>query len=119
MRFILLVVRKDMSDIQSQKLKFKTLVEKNIQRLVSRNIREHVVDFVVLYVRKNKIAVDGELLNQLLQIVQQGIDDGYYRNIDGVMGNMDKTIEEFIEETNPLASTGLSNQKDSSNPKAS
>lgn len=101
-----------MSNIESLKTKFKTELEKNIQRMIFKSIREHMVDFTVLYIRKNKLAIDGEVLNQILTIAQQGIDDGYYRSIDSTMNKMDEAIEGFIEETNPTHITSSSKKEE-------
>lgn len=100
-----------MSNIQNEKIKLKTVLEKNIQRLVSQHIREHIVDFTVLYVRKNGLKIDSAVLDQIIKVVQQGIDDSYYKNIDGILNKMDKDIEKFIQTTNPLATTVSDEEK--------
>lgn len=91
--------------IQQEKNKFKTLLEKIIQRFTTNTIGEQTIDYVVMAVRRNKIPVDGEVLATIMEYVRQGISDNYYNGIDRALGDIDKSLDVFLENTNPLATT--------------
>lgn len=77
-------------------IKLKTQIEKEMHGFVN-NIKEHLVDYTVLYVRKNMPHIDREQLTQILEVVRNGIEDSYFTQIDSFMNKMNITIEENIE----------------------
>ncbi|NDB86488.1 MAG: hypothetical protein EB127_27890 [Alphaproteobacteria bacterium] len=77
-------------------LKLKTQIEKELHGFVT-NIKEHMVDYTVLYVRRNMPHIDREQLTQILDVVRNGIEDSYFTQIDSFMTKMNVTIEETVE----------------------
>lgn len=77
-------------------IKLKTQIEKEMHGFVN-NIKEHLVDYTVLYVRKNMPHIDREQLTQILEVVRNGIEDSYFTQIDTFMNKMNVTIEENVE----------------------
>ncbi len=81
--------------------RLETEIEKHMHGLVS-EVREHVVDYTVLTVRKRYPHINREQLTLILDIVRQGIDDGFMNKIDRFMGKLDGTLIQFTAEENPL-----------------
>ncbi len=77
-------------------LKLKTQIEKELHGFVN-NIKEHLVDYTVLYVRRNMPHIDREQLTQILDVVRNGIEDSYFTQIDLFMNKMNVTIEDNAE----------------------
>jgi len=101
--------------IQQEKDKFKTSLEKNIQRFTTNTIGEQTIDYVVMAVRRNKIPVDGEVLATIMEYVRQGISDNYYNGIDRALGDIDQSLEVFLENTNPLVTTNSKPKSEGAN----
>jgi len=77
-------------------------IERHIHGLVS-EVKEHVVDFTVLTIRKRHPEIDRAQLSIILDIVRQGIDDGFMTRIDRFMGKLDKSLADFTRnDENPL-----------------
>jgi len=83
----------------------RTEIEKTFQRLITDQIKEQVVDFSVLWVQRNKLAVDRDSMAKVLDVVRIAIDDAYYKNIDVAMNLLDSKLQEFVDDANPLAPT--------------
>lgn len=81
--------------------KLETAIERQIHALIN-EVKEHVVDFTVLTVRKKHPEIDRDQMAKLLEVVQQGIDDGFMTKIDRFMGRLDNSLTEFSGEENPL-----------------
>jgi len=77
--------------------KLETNIERQIHGLVS-DIREHVVDFTILKIRKQHPNLDREQLTVVLEVVKQAIDDGFLTRIDRFMKKLDKSLDEFNED---------------------
>lgn len=88
----------------NNRAKLETAVEREVYKLV-REIKEHTFDFTMLYVRRNKLDVDGEVLRAVLDIVDKAVLDGYQRNIDRFMKGLDTTLADFSDEGNPSPSS--------------
>lgn len=84
--------------------KLETAVEKEVYKLI-REVKEHTFDFTMLYIRRNKLNVDGEVLRAVLEIVDKAIIDGYQKNIDRFMKGLDATLAEYSDEENPFPSS--------------
>ena len=77
-------------------------IERHIHGLVS-EVKEHVVDFTVLTIRKRHPEIDRAQLSIILDIGRQGIDDGFMTRIDRFMGKLDKSLADFTRnDENPL-----------------
>lgn len=83
----------------------RTEIEKTFQRLITDQIKEQVVDFSVLWVQRNKLAVDRDSMAKVLDVVRIAIDDAYYKNIDVAMNMLEPKLQEFVDDANPLAPT--------------
>lgn len=77
-------------------------IERQIHALLS-EVKEHVIDFTVLTTKKRYPEIDREQLMLILEIVQNGIDDGFMTRIDRFMGKLDQSLAEFTkDDENPL-----------------
>lgn len=77
-------------------------IERHIHGLVN-EVKEHVVDFTVLTIRKRHPEIDRAQLSIILDIVRQGVDDGFMTRIDRFMGKLDKSLADFTRnDENPL-----------------
>lgn len=83
----------------------KVEIEKTFHKLITDEIKEQVIDFTVLWVQKNKLDVDRNTLFQVLEVVRSAMDDSYYNSVDRCMNSLDSKIQEFVDDTNPLAHT--------------
>lgn len=66
------------------------VVHKHVQR-----VKEAVIDFTHLYIRRNNIEVDRPSLARVLDIVSQGIDSEHMNKLDAFMNDLDKSLAEF------------------------
>lgn len=80
----------------------RTHIEKTFHRLLADEIKEHIVDFTILYIRKNKLAVDSESLSKILEVVRLAVDDGYFKYVDMALDKLQPQLEEFVADANPL-----------------
>jgi fructose-specific phosphotransferase system component IIB len=97
--------------MSNKKQKLQMEIERNVQFLVSERIKNHVQDATILYIRRNKIQVDGESMVKVLDAVNVAIDDAYLQNVDELMNKINATLEAFEEEvSNPLSDTGKTKQ---------
>lgn len=83
----------------------RTEIEKTFHKLITDEIKEQAIDFTVMWVNKNKLDVDRNTLFQVLEIVRSALDDAYYKSIDRCMASLEPKIQEFVDDTNPLAPT--------------
>jgi len=89
--------------------RLETEIEKHMHGLVA-EVGEHVVDFTVLTVRKRHPGINREQLTLILDIVRQGIDDGFMTRIDRFMGKLDGSLTQFTAEENPLDQVGVTKE---------
>lgn len=82
------------------RLRLNTLIEKEVHKLMF-VIKEHVYDFVHLYVMRNKLELDRPTMLKVLEIVKTAMDDGFQSKIDGFNGGISKALDEFTEQENP------------------
>jgi len=86
--------------------KLETEIERQIHNLIA-EVKEHVVDYTVLTVRKRHPNIDRDQMAVILDVVRQGIDDGFMSKIDRFMGKLDKSLVSFSgTEDSPLAKSG-------------
>ena len=79
--------------------------EKIVHKLVADRIKEHIVDFTVLWINKNNPEVDRASMSVVLETVRIAVDDAYYKNIDDILGKLDPHLDKFVDAANPLAHT--------------
>ena len=61
-------------------------------------VREGVHDFVILYLRRNKIEVDRDSLVAILDVVGKAIDAQHMEKVDHLLKELDDSINDFIED---------------------
>lgn len=83
--------------------KLREKIERSFHNLLTNEVKEHLVDFVVLYVQRNKMPVDRDAMTQILEVVRIAIDDAFHQNIDRCMDGLAPALEEFVSDANPLA----------------
>lgn len=89
--------------------KLETEIERQIHALIA-EVKEHVVDYTVLTVRKRHPNIDREQLSVILEVVRQGIDDGFMTKIDRFMGRLDRGLENFSgSDESPLVKSETKN----------
>jgi hypothetical protein len=81
--------------------KLRMAIERELHTFVE-NIKEHAIDFTVLYVRRNlKDQIDTAQMAKVLEIVRQAIDDGFMNTIDTFLGRVDAKINEASNQSSP------------------
>lgn len=74
--------------------KLKMAIERELHTFVE-NIKEHAIDFTVLYVRRNlQGQIDTDQMAKILEIVRQAIDDGFMNTVDSFLGRVEGRIKE-------------------------
>lgn len=104
-----------MSDILRKKLE--TNVERQMHGLVS-EIREHVVDFTVLKVRRSYPEIDRDQLTKILEIVKAGVDDGFMTKVDRFVKKLDESLVDFAESNQGGSNAPLVGTEVPTSPKA-
>jgi len=93
------------SNISNSKRKFLQNIERKVYDLTNNRIKEQVVDFTVLYLRRNNIRHTPEDLNNILEVFKMAMEDSYMKNIDSFLGTVDKDLDTLVEAVDPLDST--------------
>jgi hypothetical protein len=69
-------------------------IERELHTFVE-NIKEHAIDFTVLYIRRNlKDQINTDQMAKVLEIVRMAIDDGFMNTIDSFLSRVDSKINE-------------------------
>lgn len=89
----------------------KAKIEKTFHKLVVNQIKEQIIDFTVLYVRRNNMDVDRESMTKILEVIRVAVDDAFYKSIDSTMNTIDGDLQTFMDEANPLAPTKSAGRK--------
>ena len=72
--------------------KLRMAIERELHTFVE-NIKEHAIDFTVLYVRRNlKDQINTDQMATVLEVVRQAIDDGFMNTVDTFLGRIDARI---------------------------
>lgn len=88
----------------STKIQLSTTIERSVHKLVD-EIAEHTYDFTHLYARRNGVLQTPEeqaVMKKTLEIVKTAIKDGLMTKVDFFNNNIQKGLDAFVEETNPL-----------------
>lgn len=80
---------------ETDKIQVKTQIEKRIHKMVSHDVKEHVRDFVVLYLRRQKFPIENNQLQTVLNVVQTAIDDGYEKFVDNAVSDLLNEAEKY------------------------
>jgi len=92
-------------NIKAAKQKLRQAIERKVFEFNDRKVKEQVIDFTVLYLRRNNIPHDSEQLAKIFDVFRMGVDDAYFKNIDILMNQIDSDINTFAETVDPLDST--------------
>jgi len=79
--------------------KLRLIVEREVSQHVGR-VRESVMDFVMLYIKKNDpqfFTQEAALLQNILGIVRNAIDSEHLNKLDTLMVKLNSAIDEFEE----------------------
>ena len=98
-------------NIASAKLKLRQTIERRFFEFNDRKVKEQVVDFTILYLRRNNIQHNSEELAQILEVFRLAIDDSFYKNIDGLLNQLDTDINALSESIDPLEHTSSPSTK--------
>jgi len=79
-----------------KKIKLNTAVEKTVHKHIDR-VREGVHDFVILYLRRNRIEVDRDSLARILDVVGKAIDAQHMEKLDLLLQELDASLNDFVE----------------------
>lgn len=101
----------------NKRKKLETSVERQVHSLVS-EIREHVVDFTVLKVRRSHPDLDRDQLTLVLDIVKQAIDDGFMTRVDRFMKKLDRSLDEFNDDVSVERSVAATTAKKPGRPES-
>lgn len=93
------------SNVPDSKRIFLQSLEKKIYELNNHRIKEQVVDFTVLYLRRNNIRHTEEDLNNILEVFKMAMEDSFLKNVDSFIGSVDKDLDKMVEAIDPLNST--------------
>lgn len=88
--------------------KLETKVEKNTFKFLTM-IKESASDAVMLWINRTKLDVDLNLAQSIINQYKAAIESEYLAKVDILMKNLDKDLEEFAGEENPLPLSGESN----------
>ena len=94
-----------MNDTERTKQELTDAIDKSFQRLLTQDIKEQVIDFTVLWIRRNKLDVDRDSLTKILDVFRIAIDDAYHKNVGRVMQNLEEPMNKALRQTNPLEAT--------------
>ena len=83
--------------MSNKKAKLTTEIEKKIHNHIQM-VKESTVDFTHLYLRRNNMSVDGEVLSRVLEVVRLGIESEHMNHIDRLLKELDKSINEVVED---------------------
>jgi len=96
--------------ITKAKRAFREALSRKLYMFTDNVLKEQVVDFTVLFLRKKNIRHTPEDLANILEVFKMAIEDSYMKNIDGLLNNIDKDVDKVLEDTNPLISTDSKKQ---------
>ncbi len=77
--------------------KLDSVVEKEAYTLVS-NVKNHAESFLHLYTRRNKIKVDDDLLNRLVEIFGMAVEEGFQTQVDIFNKSVGKALDQYVVE---------------------
>lgn len=86
--------------------KLDSVIEKDVHKLIF-EIKEHVYDFTHLYLRRNKIEIDQQVVETILKVVQLAIQEGELSKIGSFHERIKKTLDEYTGEENPNEHLGV------------
>lgn len=84
--------------------KLETAIEKNTYKFVTM-IKESASDAVMLWANKNRVDVDTVLLQRILDQYKVALESEYLSKSDLFMKGLDKDLEAFSGQENPLLPT--------------
>jgi len=88
------------SHMSDKRVQLDTKIEREVHRLVHA-ISEGVYDRMQIYVRKNDIPVDPDVLTHLLKTVQVVISEFELKNLDTMHANIKRELDDYVGDENP------------------
>jgi hypothetical protein len=90
-----------------EQVKVKTEIEKNLHMLVTRDVKDHIRDFVMLAAQRNHVPVEKASLEWIVKTMEMACDDAFRRNVDQYA---DRIVAESLKYAN-LVDQDLLKQK--------
>lgn len=87
-----------------------TAIERQTFKFVTM-IKESASDSVMLWANRNRVDIDMVLLQRILDQYKAALESEYLGKVDHFMKNLDKDLEKFSEQENPLPLTDESKSK--------
>lgn len=84
--------------------KLETAVERQTYKFINM-IKESASDTVMLWANRNRVDIDGALLERILEQYKNAIENEYMGKVDHLMAGLDKELTKFTEVENPLPPT--------------
>lgn len=81
-----------------------TLIEKEVY-VYFNEIKELMCDHTMIFLNKNNVAVDRDMVQGILNIAKAGLEDGMLSRMDKFKAKLDKGLEAFTETENPTLPT--------------
>lgn len=91
----------EISHMSDKRVQLDTKIEREVHRLVHA-ISEGVYDRMQIYVRKNDIPVEPEVLTHLLKTVQVVISEFELKNLDTLHANIKSQLDDYVGDENPI-----------------
>lgn len=85
--------------------KLETAVERQTYKFLTM-IKESASDAVMLWANRNRVDIDTVLLQRILDQYKTALEGEYLGKVDIFMKGLDKDLEKFSGEDNPLLLTG-------------
>lgn len=87
-----------------------TKIEKEAYEFMTM-IKEAAADSVMLYAQRNNIGIEYSTINALLDQYKVALDAEWMSKADFFLGKLDKDLEVFTEQTNPMRLTKSTKKK--------
>lgn len=86
--------------MSDKRVQLDTKIEREVHRLIH-TISEGVYDRMQIYVRKNNIPVEPEVLTHLLKTVQVVISEFELKNLDSLHASIKRELDDYVGDENP------------------
>ena len=89
--------------MSEQRVKLDTAIEREVHQLIKK-ISEGMYDSIQLYVRRNNLPVEPDVLTHILKTVQVVITEHELKNIDALHANIKRQLDDYVGDENPTES---------------
>lgn len=87
-----------------ERMKLETEIERAVFKFVNM-IKEHLYDNTMLYLNRQQIDFPRDQAGKLLELAQSAVQDGLYSKIEFFKKDINKALDDFSEQENPLRLT--------------